>query len=61
MLLLIMKTPQDKARTIQKLEEILDSLCRHVNRNITIIYPEDGQEVIPYLKKEIIKTLDQVE
>ena len=56
-----MKTPQDKARTIQKLEEILDSLCRHVNRNITVIYPEDGQEIIPYLKKEIIKTLDQVE
>ena len=61
MLLLIMKTPQDKARTIQKLEEILDSLCRHVNRNITVIYTEDGQEIIPYLKKEIIKTLDQVE
>ena len=55
-----MTTTQDKARTIQKLEDILDSLCRLTNRNITVIYPEDKKEIIPYLKKEIIKTLDQV-
>jgi len=52
---------QETARTIQKLEDILNSLCRLTNRNITVIYPEDKQEIIPYLKKEIIKTLDLVE
>lgn len=56
-----MKTTQDKARTIQKLEETLDNLCRLTGRNITIIYPTDKSQIIPYLKNEIIKTLDQVE
>jgi hypothetical protein len=56
-----MKTTQDKARTIQKLEETLDNLCRLTGRNITVIYPEDKSQIIPYLKNEIIKTLDQVE
>ena len=46
-----MTTTQDKARTIQKLEDILDSLCRLTDRNITIIYPENKNEIIPYLKK----------
>ena len=56
-----METTQDRARTIQKLEETLDNLCRLTGRNITIIYPTDKNQIIPYLKNEIIKTLEQVE
>ena len=55
-----MNTSQDRARTIQKLEETLDNLCRLTNRNITVIYPEDKNDIIPYLKNEIIKTLELI-
>lgn len=55
-----MNTTQDRARTIQKLEETLDNLCRLTNRNITVLYPEDKNEIIPYLKNEIIKTLELI-
>ena len=51
---------QKQARTQQKLEDILDQLCRLTGRDIFVILPEDKAERIPYLKKEIIKTLEKV-
>lgn len=51
---------QNQARSQQKLEEVLDSLCRLVGRDIFVMLPENRQERIPYLKKEIIKTLELV-
>lgn len=51
---------QDQARTQQKLEEVLDSLCRLVGRDIFVVLPENREERIPYLKKEIQKTLDMI-
>lgn len=51
---------QNQARVQQKLEEILDDLCRLTGRDIFVILPEDKAERIPYLKKEIIKTLELV-
>lgn len=42
------------------LEKILDDLCKATNRNITVFYPTKKEEIIPYLKKEIIKTLNLV-
>jgi len=43
-----------------KLEAILDALCKMTGRNITIFYPVEQFEIIPYLKKEIKKTLELV-
>ena len=51
---------QNQARVQQKLEEILDDLCRLTGRDIFVILPENKAERIPYLKKEIIKTLEKV-
>ena len=51
----------NQARTQQKLEEILDSLCRLTGRDIFVILPKQVDERIPYLKNEIKKTLDLVE
>ena len=51
---------QNQARVQQKLEEILDDLCRLTSRDIFVILPENKAERIPYLKKEIIKTLELV-
>ena len=51
---------QNQARVQQKLEEILDDLCRLTGRDIFVILPENKAERIPYLKKEIIKTLELV-
>ena len=51
---------QNQARTQQKLEEILDDLCRLVGRDIFVVLPENKAERIPYLKKEIQKTLDMI-
>ena len=51
---------QNKARTQQKLEEVLDGLCRLVGRDIFVILPENKEDRIPYLKKEIQKTLDMI-
>jgi len=48
------------ARTIQELEDILDRLCKMAGRDITVFLPENIEERIPYLKKEIAKTLEQV-
>ena len=44
----------------QILEAILDALCKITKRNMTIFYPTKEEEIIPYLKKEIIKTLKDV-
>ena len=51
---------QEQARLQQKLEEILDSLCKITGRDIFVILPENREERIPYLKKEIVKTLDLI-
>ena len=50
----------NRIRTQQVLEETLDQLCRLTGRDIFVILPEDKAERIPYLKKEIIKTLELV-
>ena len=47
-------------RTQQALEETLDKLCKVANRDIFVILPEAVEERIPYLKKEIQKTLDLI-
>ena len=47
-------------KTIHKLESILDALCKMRGRDITIFYPVEHSEIIPYLKKEINKTLELV-
>ena len=47
-------------KTIMKLEAILDYLCKMTGRDITIFYPVEHSEIIPYLKKEINKTLELV-
>ena len=47
-------------KTIMKLEAILDCLCKMTDRNITIFYPTKQSEIVPYLKKEINKTLELV-
>lgn len=44
----------------QLLERILDALCKVTKRDLTIFYPTKEEEIIPYLKKEIIKTLKDV-
>lgn len=41
------------------LENILDVLCKASNRDIFLILPKKEEERIPYLKKEIIKTLER--
>lgn len=43
-----------------KLEAILDYLCMMTGRDITIFYPTKQSEIVPYLKKEINKTLELV-
>jgi len=48
-------------RTQQKLEDILNTLCKLTGRDITVFLPETVEERIPYLKKEIAKTLEKVE
>ena len=47
-------------RTQQALEETLDKLCKLCGRDIFVILPENVEERIPYLKKEINKTLDLI-
>ena len=44
----------------QQLEHVLDLLCQLADRQITIFLPTDEKEQIPYIKKEIIKTLDKI-
>ena len=47
-------------KTIKKLEAVLEFLCNITNRNITIFYPTKKSEIVPYLKKEINKTLELI-
>ena len=42
------------------LANILQNLCASTGRDITIFLPTKRSEVIPYLKKEIIKTLELI-
>ena len=42
----------------QKLiEEALDNLCKATGRDIFVVLPEKQEEVIPYLKAELEKTV----
>jgi hypothetical protein len=40
------------------LERMLDDLCKLAERDIFVMLPENSDERIPYIKKEIIKTLE---
>ena len=42
------------------LEKILNDLCRLAERDIFVMLPENSDERIPYIKKEIIKTLEKL-
>jgi hypothetical protein len=42
------------------LERMLDDLCKLAERDIFVMLPEDQDERIPYIKKEIIKTLEKL-
>jgi|TARA_B110000037_G_C16868003_1_gene402887 hypothetical protein len=55
----IMRDPTESEEYRQIfLEEILDDLCKVAKRDIFIMLPENKDDRIPYIKKEIIKTLD---
>jgi len=45
-------------KTIDKLFDVLDILCKSSDRNIFVVLPEDPEKQIPYLKHEIQKCLD---
>ena len=42
------------------LELVLDYLCKVADRNIFVVLPEKEEEQIPYLKKEILITLEEI-
>jgi len=42
------------------LEKILDDLCKLAERDIFIMLPENKDDQIPYIKKEIVKTLEKL-
>jgi hypothetical protein len=42
------------------LERMLNDLCYLAEREIFIMLPEDPDQRIPYIKKEIIKTLEEL-
>ena len=44
----------------QHLELVLDYLCKVADRNIFVVLPEKEEEQIPYLKKEILITLEEI-
>ena len=46
--------------TLNKLEVVLDVLCELADRQITVFLPTNQKEQIPYIKKEIIKTLEMI-
>ncbi len=46
--------------TYSMLSSVLHNLCLLTNRHITIFLPTKKSEIIPYMKKEIIKTLEGV-
>ena len=57
----IMRNPAKSEEMKQLvLEEILDDLCNLAKREIFIMLPEDKDKRIPYLKKEILKTLEKL-
>ena len=57
----IMKDPTQSEEFKQMiLEKILDDLCRLAERDIFIMLPENKDDQIPYIKKEIIKTLEKL-
>jgi len=47
-----------RRKTVDKLFDVLDILCKSTDRNIFVVLPEDPKEQIPYLKHEIQKCLD---
>ena len=47
--------------TLNKLEVVLDVLCELAGRPITVFLPTNQEDQIPYIKKEIIKTLEQIQ
>jgi len=46
--------------TLNKLEIVLDFLCELADRQMTVFLPTKQEEQIPYVKKEIIKTLEMI-
>ena len=46
--------------TLDKLEIVLDVLCELADRQITVLLPTNQKEQIPYIKQEIIKTLEMI-
>ncbi len=46
-----------RQKTIDKLFDVLDILCKSSDRNIFVVLPEDPEKQIPYLKHEIQKCL----
>ena len=46
--------------TLSKLEIVLDVLCELADRQITVFLPTNQEEQIPYIKKEIINTLEEI-
>jgi len=46
--------------TLSKLEIVLDVLCELADRQITVFLPLNKEEQIPYIKQEIINTLEKI-
>ena len=46
-----------RQKTIDKLFDVLDILCKSSDRNIFVVLPEDPEKQIPYLKHEIQECL----
>ena len=46
--------------TLSKLEIVLDVLCDLADRQITVFLPVNKEEQIPYIKQEIINTLERI-
>ena len=46
--------------TLSKLEIVLDVLCELADRQITVFLPTNKEEQIPYVKQEIINTLEKI-
>ena len=49
-----------QATTEEILSLVLDVLCQMADRNICVFLPEKEEERIPYLKKEILITLEKI-
>ena len=49
-----------QATTEENLSLVLDVLCQIADRNICVFLPEKEEERIPYLKKEILITLEKI-